>query len=97
MLYSIEIVNRPIGRNYVNWCNERWYTTDGNPSPRFTKEATENIISYLKKHYISRIRVTDDTGWVREISYMPRKTTPTNPSHKNIFKLNKSTTLKTKG
>lgn len=73
-LYSIRLTNRPSNRCYVNWCNERWYSTDGDPSPHFTDSMADSIIENLKNHYCYRVQKIDSNGnVVKTINHITKR------------------------
>lgn len=86
-LYSIKILNRSNGHEFINWCTDRWYSTDGEDIYRFTKPQVEEMLKVLPNHYVYKIQIKGSDGTKKDVGFMP-KPKRFKPGERTLFKLN---------
>jgi hypothetical protein len=75
---------------YIAWCNDRWYETTDDPTPKFTYEQVKDIIENIKNHYVTKLTVINQDGVLDPIDILRRSrlTRHDIPIKKSLLNLN---------
>ena len=93
-LYAIRIDRvakfKPKKAVYVEWCNNHWYGTTDDPTPKFTYKEVREIADNIKHHYVLKLTVINQEGVLdpMDLLHRGRLTEHTIPIKKSLFNLN---------
>lgn len=98
MYYAVRIART--GR-YVNWCDERWYGTCPDGTPKYTHDEAVAIADQMKHHYVYDLYIVGSDGSEESVCHLPSlkrkraikaaiKRQTENPEKKSLFKLGSS-------
>ena len=75
---------------YLSWCNENWYETTDDPTPRFTYRQARDMAEQAKAHYVSIVTLIDEDGVLDCINHLRRQRLFNFdiPMKKTLFSLN---------